>query len=260
MSAVEHGVVGADASMRPDVDLRTLSGAVRRYFRQRCIQFLLLQCIVAAAIRGWCTSDATTDGLVVLGVLVYWPLQEWFFHWTVLHMKPFHLGPFFIDPYFPKQHRLHHRQPEDLNTTFLPLRFVLTVAPFHVLLWWLITPSIGAACTGIAFFTLATLIYEWVHFLTHTPYRPRGRYYRWIRRNHQMHHFRNENYWFSFTAPFLDTVFGTGPNPADVPRSSSCRTLGVDENRAKVNRSSHSADGLGRPRDVRDGKENRTEK
>ncbi|HJL14342.1 MAG TPA: sterol desaturase family protein [Sandaracinaceae bacterium LLY-WYZ-13_1] len=208
-------------------DLETLSGALRYFFRFAGPKFLTAQMLLALALRPFFGGVGVWDAAVVAGVLVYWPLQEWFFHWTLLHMKPKKLGPFTLDPYFSRSHRYHHRHPWRIETAMLPMRVLFTIAPFHLLFWWLVTPSVGVMLTGVAAFTLATLVYEWTHYLTHTPYRPRGRYYRWIRRNHRMHHFRNEHYWHSFTAPFLDSMFGTGPEPKDVPRSDTCHDLGV---------------------------------
>jgi len=210
-------------------DLSTLSGAAAYFFGFAGPRFLLAQLLLALAARPFLGAPGLADAIAVGGVLVYWPLQEWFFHWTLLHMKPRRVGPFTLDPYFAQKHRHHHRHPWRIETAMLPLRVLFTIAPFHLLFWWLVTPDLGAAATGVAAFTAATLIYEWVHYLTHTPYKPRGRYYRWIRRNHRLHHFRHEGYWHSFTAPFIDTIFGTGPNPADVPRSPHCHDLGISE-------------------------------
>ena len=223
MSAAVEAGEGAEA---PALD--TLGGCGRHFFSFLGPKLLLAQVALALALRPLFGPPTVWDAAVVLGVLVYWPLQEWFFHWTLLHMKPRRIGGLTLDPYFAQTHRHHHRNPWKIETALLPLRVLVTLEPLHLLFWWLITPSVGAMLTGVAAFTAATLLYEWTHYLTHTPYKPRGRYYRWIRRNHRMHHFRNERYWHSFTAPFLDSAFGTGPDPAEVPRSETCHTLGVD--------------------------------
>jgi sterol desaturase/sphingolipid hydroxylase (fatty acid hydroxylase superfamily) len=70
-----------------------------------------------------------------------------------------------------------------------------------------------------------TILYEWVHFLTHTDYKPKGSYYRRIWKLHRWHHYKNEHYWFSFTVPWIDAWLGTGPSPQDVPRSPTARDL-----------------------------------
>ena len=47
--------------------------------------------------------------------------------------------------------------------------------------------------------------YEWIHYLTHTAYRPRGALYRGMWRYHRLHHFKNENYWQK-DQPKLDEI------------------------------------------------------
>jgi sterol desaturase/sphingolipid hydroxylase (fatty acid hydroxylase superfamily) len=68
-------------------------------------------------------------------------------------------------------------------------------------------------------------IYEWTHFLIHTAYRPRSRYYRSIRRGHRLHHFKNEHYWHGITNTVSDRVLGTAPDQRAVPKSATARTL-----------------------------------
>ena len=70
--------------------------------------------------------------------------------------------------------------------------------------------------------------YEWTHFLIHTAYRPRSRYYRSIWRNHRLHHYKNEHYWHGITNTLSDRVLRTLPDQADVPRSPTARTLHGD--------------------------------
>lgn len=232
MSVAEQTIESTDEMERVDErtrDLTTLGGAARFFFTFLGPKLLLGQVVIALVARPFLGPLTIWDAVAVLGVLIYWPLQEWFFHWTLLHMKPKQIGPFRLDPYFSRKHRYHHRNPWKIETSLLPIRVMLMIEPFHLLFWWAVTPNLGVAATGVAAFSAATLVYEWIHYLTHTPYKPKGRYYRWIQRNHRMHHFRNEDYWHSFTAPFLDTIFGTGPSPKDVPRSQTCYTLGVDD-------------------------------
>jgi sterol desaturase/sphingolipid hydroxylase (fatty acid hydroxylase superfamily) len=67
--------------------------------------------------------------------------------------------------------------------------------------------------------------YEWTHFLIHTPYRPKRRYYKAIWRNHRLHHYKNEHYWFGVTSIVGDRVIGTQPDQRAVPRSDTARYL-----------------------------------
>ena len=213
-----------------DVDRAdTLLGAFQLFCRFPTPRFLMAKCAAFAVWRMTMGGFTTMDLVFVGAVAVYWPFQEWLFHCTLLHFKPRVIFGFKVDLYMGKVHRYHHRHPWLVETTFLPLRAMFVLAPIHVGLWWWLSPTLELACTGIAAFTLASVIYEWVHYLTHTPYRPRGSYYRTIWRNHRLHHFKNERYWHSFTVPVIDVMFGTCPEAKEVPTSDTCYTLGVDD-------------------------------
>ena len=50
----------------------------------------------------------------------------------------------------------------------------------------------------------------------HSDYRPQSRWLRSVWRNHRLHHYKNEHYWFTVTtAGTADRLFGTYPEPAD---------------------------------------------
>ena len=69
--------------------------------------------------------------------------------------------------------------------------------------------------------------YEWTHYLVHSDYRPRSRWYRSVWRNHRLHHYKNEHYWFTVTsAGTADRLFGTYPaDPAAVRPSPTVKAL-----------------------------------
>ena len=94
--------------------------------------------------------------------------------------------------------------------------------------------AIGLACvifaplgvaTGFAAAAILSLGYEWTHYLIHTDYAPKTRFYRSLWRGHRLHHYRNENYWFGVTNHFGDRVLGTNPAKDAVPVSPTARTL-----------------------------------
>jgi hypothetical protein len=68
--------------------------------------------------------------------------------------------------------------------------------------------------------------YEWTHYLVHSDYRPRSRWYRSVWRNHRLHHYKNEHYWFTVTsAGTADRLFGTYPDPTTVEKSATAKNL-----------------------------------
>jgi sterol desaturase/sphingolipid hydroxylase (fatty acid hydroxylase superfamily) len=97
--------------------------------------------------------------------------------------------------------------------------------PIHVVLGG---AQAAHAATGLLVSYLILGAYEWSHFLIHTPYRPRGRYYRAIWRGHRLHHYKNEHFWFGVTSTVADHLLRTAPDQRSVPKSETARTLGMD--------------------------------
>jgi hypothetical protein len=68
--------------------------------------------------------------------------------------------------------------------------------------------------------------YEWTHYLIHSDYKPKSKWYRGVWRNHRLHHYKNEHYWFTVTtAGTADRLFGTYPDPATVKSSKTVKAL-----------------------------------
>ena len=86
----------------------------------------------------------------------------------------------------------------------------------------------GALLTAVLTGQVLVAIYEWTHFLIHTAYRPRSRYYRSIWRNHRLHHFKNEHFWHGITNTLGDRALGTYKDQREVRRSETARTLQPD--------------------------------
>lgn len=163
-----------------------------------------------------------------VGMMLYWPFQEWWMHRALLHLPPLRLGKWTHEMSFARIHRLHHESPKDIPLSFLPVPAVLVSLVAFSSVFYLLTQSLAYMCTWMMVASISTAIYEWVHYLTHTDYKPRGSYYRAIWKLHRWHHYKNEKYWFSFTVPWIDQVFKTGPHPKDVPHSPTARSLRGD--------------------------------
>lgn len=202
----------------------TLGGVLRRFAAATTARVLIALVLAAVALRVHLGDWAWADLALALGVAAFWPLQEWTLHTAVLHQPPLRLGARRWEPPWVRRHRLHHLEPWRLDLTLLPL-YVHALAPVVAVAAALLLPPPRAATVVAAYFAMA-LQYEWIHFLVHTRYRPRGRFYRSLWRNHRLHHFKNEGYWFGFTVATVDRWFGTAPDPRDVPTSPTARNLG----------------------------------
>jgi sterol desaturase/sphingolipid hydroxylase (fatty acid hydroxylase superfamily) len=219
-------------------DIKTLREAGSEFMRKRSpwlIAAVILALLVARAVSGELTWR---DGLAAAAMLAIYPLGEWAIHVYLLHMRPFEFRGRRIDPPAAKGHRAHHRKPNDLTIILLEpkdiAQLLFIAMPFSIAVWAvplsLVTGDVPVPALLTAALTTTVLIgiYEWTHFLIHTAYRPRSRYYRSIWRTHRLHHFKNEHYWHGITNTIGDRVLGTFPDHVDVPRSKTARTLDPD--------------------------------
>lgn len=206
--------------------VKTLTQAFRVFTRHTSPLLLILILLSFLAFR--LTSEqsfGSIEILLALGVMLYWPFQEWWMHRALLHLPPISWRGQSYEMNFARIHRLHHADPRDLELAFLPPAVVITsLIAFTSLFYWS-SGSFERTATWMVAASLSTLTYEWVHFLTHTDYKPRGSYYRRIWKLHRWHHYKNEHYWFSFTVPWVDQWFGTGPQPTEVPHSPTAKSL-----------------------------------
>lgn len=191
--------------------------------------------IFAVAIAGLLTARVIVGGfspwelLILPALLLVHPLTEWLIHVFLLHWRPRRLGPLSIDPIAARDHRAHHRDPDDLPLIFIPLPTLASSTVIVAAAWLLLAPGLGFALSGILLTTGIALAYEWVHFVCHVPYTPTSRFLKARVRHHRLHHYKNEAYWFGVTLHMGDRLLGTLPDPSGVPRSPTARALhGLD--------------------------------
>ncbi|MDP3889756.1 sterol desaturase family protein, partial [Nocardioides sp.] len=131
-----------------------------------------------------------------------------------------------VDTLLSRKHREHHADPRDVPLVFIPWRALVWVIVGYVGIALLAFPRVGQALTFIVAVALVGLVYEWTHYLIHSDYKPRTRAYKAVWKHHRLHHFKNENYWFTVTTTnTADRLLGTQPDPADVPSSPTAKNL-----------------------------------
>jgi sterol desaturase/sphingolipid hydroxylase (fatty acid hydroxylase superfamily) len=179
--------------------------------------------VARIAIGRWGWWDVAIPAIVI-GLE---PFVEWVLHVHLLHRRPTKLGRWTIDPINARKHREHHRNPKDLRIVMVPFQALFPAGPLLVALAvWQMDPPQAAMSIACGFGMLGW--YEWAHYLMHAPYRPKSQWFRNVSRNHVLHHFKNEHYWFGVTTSIGDRVLGTRPDGSTIPVSPTVRTLGVD--------------------------------
>ncbi|MGH2903075.1 MAG: sterol desaturase family protein [Solirubrobacteraceae bacterium] len=174
------------------------------------------------------------DAVMVAGLVAVTPFVEWTIHVYMLHAPPFTVRGKRVEMLTAREHRTHHEAPAVLDGVLLPVYGVLVFLPMIALVNWALSfpialvlggPRLAYATTGVLVSFTILAAYEWTHFLIHTPYRARRRYFKAVWRNHRLHHFKNERYWFGVTSTVGDRVIGTLPDQRSIERSPTARSL-----------------------------------
>ena len=172
-----------------------------------------------------------TDALVPAILLATFPLVEWLIHVFILHWRPRRVAGVLIDSELASKHRAHHRDPRALPLIFIPWRSLIGVIAGLWAIAYFVFPRFELGLTYVSCVALIGIVYEWMHYLIHGDYVPKGKTYKAVWRAHRLHHYRNEHYWFTVTTTnTADRLFGTLPrNPTDVPKSETAKNLHAAE-------------------------------
>lgn len=217
-------------------EVKTLPQAWSEFARYHS-PWLILAAIAAAVVARVLVDQPLTwrDAVAVAAMLVVYPFGEWAIHVYLLHAKPVEIRGRRFELITTREHRSHHRQPNDLRILLLGPKELVgllvvavpLVAGAGALLVGLIagTVPLGAFISSVLAGYVLVGVYEWTHYLIHTSYVPRSRAYRAVWRNHRLHHFKNEHFWHGITNTIADRALGTLPDQRDVSRSHTARTL-----------------------------------
>lgn len=217
-------------------EVKTLAQAAREFARYHSPWVIGAGIVLMAALRvatgdplGW------RDAVAAAAMAIVYPFGEWAIHVYLLHARPLEFRGRRFELVTTREHRSHHRKPNDL--------WILLLGPKELVGLLLIAVPLVSAVGGLLVGLLAGAVplsalisaslcgyllvgaYEWTHYLIHTAYRPRSRAYKAIWRNHRLHHFKNERYWHGITNTVADRVLRTLPDHRDVTRSATARTL-----------------------------------
>jgi hypothetical protein len=199
--------------------------AARLFFAHASPRILMAALALALGARIALGGFSLRDLVPVVVVLLFWPLQEWLIHVFILHYKPRVIAGRTWDFAVPRKHRAHHRNPFDLSLVFIPVHTYAYTLPLLAGLCWLLTPDWRLALTSLSIYLACSLHYEVIHFLVHTRVSPWTAYYKRLWRNHRLHHFKNEHYWYGVTRLEADRWLSTAPESGSTPLSPTARDL-----------------------------------
>lgn len=218
----------SDLERKPKLTLGQTFRAFWRYPSPWMISVFILGTLTGRLVVGdWALSDAWAP----IAFLALFPFTEWTIHVFILHWRPRRIAGVHVDSLLARDHRRHHADPRDVPLVFIPWRALIWV----ILLAGAVLPlgigrltgaSLGGALTYMLVEAVVLGIYEWTHYLIHSDYRPRSVAYKAIWRNHRLHHYKNEHYWFTVTsAGTADRVLGTYPDAVNVTTSRTAKNL-----------------------------------
>jgi sterol desaturase/sphingolipid hydroxylase (fatty acid hydroxylase superfamily) len=170
------------------------------------------------------TMNITINVLIFfpIGILIYM-FSEYLTHRYVFHIKaPKNTLLFKL---IKRLHYDHHKKPNDLKLLFLPIWYSAPSLFILSTLLFLITRSIPYTLSFASGLMFMFFIYEWKHYVAHRPLKPKTRFGRWIKKTHTLHHYKNENYWYGVSTPFIDVIFGTLKDEKDVEMSATAKDL-----------------------------------
>jgi sterol desaturase/sphingolipid hydroxylase (fatty acid hydroxylase superfamily) len=205
----------------------SLKDAARLFMTYKNARILVPAAGAAIAARVVLGRFSRRDAAVVAVTVGIEPFVEWLVHVHVLHQPPRTVGGRRVELLSSRSHRAHHMEPRDPRMVFVYASHLVPIMAGLAASNALLIRKPRAIVTGVATSFTFLAAYEWTHFLIHSSYVPRTALYRTIRRTHQLHHFRNENYWFGIMTPVSDKVLNTYPAKDRVPASPTVKTLGI---------------------------------
>jgi sterol desaturase/sphingolipid hydroxylase (fatty acid hydroxylase superfamily) len=202
-------------------------GTTFREFWRHPSPWMISSALIVAV--GWRVSEGDwrlSDLWAPVILVALFPVLEWVVHVFILHWRPRKVAGVLIDSELARDHRRHHADPRDIPLVFIPWRSLIVVIASDFAIALFAFPRLGQGLTFMVAVALTGLAYEWSHYLIHSDYRPESRVYKAIWRNHRLHHYKNEHYWFTVTSTSTaDRLFGTYPDPATVKTSATAKNL-----------------------------------
>ena len=189
----------------------TFPEALRVFFLYngpRTVSILLLVTVL------WRTSlpqsVSFSDAAIIIGMVIFWCLQEHVLHGRVLHSD--------ADWFGKTIHKGHHEKPYHHISVDPAWLMCSWMGAVHVL--FRCTLPLPLALSATFGYAMGGMWYEFMHYLAHTRVKFRkGSYFQKMKDHHARHHLIDNRYWLGFSLPAVDTLFGTNPSVAEARRT-----------------------------------------
>ncbi|WP_038702827.1 sterol desaturase family protein [Planococcus sp. PAMC 21323] len=194
----------------------------KEFFLFPDIAVLLVILAASICVQVWHGLTLPAIGLFAFGMLVFM-FSEYLSHRFFFHLKAPE-NSFFLK-LLKRLHHDHHKDPNNLHLLFLPLWYSLPQILLISLVFYLVSGSFWLTLAFAAGLKTMLLLYEWKHYVAHRPIKPKTKFGKNVKKLHILHHFKNENYWYGVSTPFVDVLFGTLKDEKDVETSRTAKDL-----------------------------------
>jgi len=161
--------------------------------------------LVLGALGAQLTPRTAVAVVAWLGGLVLWTLVEYALHRFLFHRPP--RTPLGRRVHF-LAHGIHHKDPWDPTRLVFPLLAGFAIAVVLQVLLLVALPP-GPALLAMSGLLVGYLGYDLGHFAWHHG-RWRAPWFRYLKRYHLAHHFRDQNSRYGVSQPLWDLVFRSG--------------------------------------------------
>jgi sterol desaturase/sphingolipid hydroxylase (fatty acid hydroxylase superfamily) len=199
-----------------------IKGVYRDFFLH--IDILIMGFIFLGVLTFLFTMKLTflTPLSLMIGIVTYM-FSEYLTHRFIFHIKaPKNTILFKL---IKRLHYDHHKKPNDLKLLFLPIWYSAPSLLALSIIFYSLSDSAPATFAFSAGLLVMFFVYEWKHYIAHRPLKPKTKFGRWLKKTHVLHHYKNENYWYGVSTPFVDALFGTLKDEKDVELSETAKDL-----------------------------------
>ena len=144
------------------------------------------------------------SGALLAAGYVFWTLTEYWLHRLFFHWQP---GGSWGERMHFLVHGVHHKWPRDKYRLVMPPAVSITLF-FTFLAIFLAVLGPELVWPYHAGFVIGYMSYDMTHYYIH-HYNPRTEYGRRLKKNHMLHHFKDDSARFGVSNMVWDRVFGT---------------------------------------------------